>query len=146
MTLVNFYSLGLVLTSTAIIFTVNVQSAYIHPNLDVNGKSVDMAGWGIGYGTVEPLNLKGITTKIISNDECRLLHGAHNVWRITNNKICTSTIEMEGICYGDEGGAIVSGYELIGVASWHQNCDVGIPNVYERIAPHRLWILSHIVL
>lgn len=138
--------MSLVLTTVAITFTAYVQTVYIHPNLNVTELSVDIAGWGIGYGTVEPLNLKGITTQTISNDECRSLHGTHNAWRITKDKICTSIVKQEGICYGDEGGAIVTGYELIGVASWHQNCDVNVPNVYERIASHRLWILSHIVI
>ncbi|KAJ6641493.1 Vitellin-degrading protease [Pseudolycoriella hygida] len=139
--------IGLVMTQTAIVFGPNVQTAYINHRLNVNNMPVTMAGWGIGiHGSSEPSNLQGISTATINNPRCARLQEAHNSWRITTKKICTSTDDRVGICYGDEGGALMSDYEIIGVASWHSHCDPSIPNVYERVAPHRLWLLSRITI
>lgn len=127
--------------------TVNVQTAYINPRLSVDNLSVHISGWGINsQGTTEPIILQGITTKIISNYDCRSLHKSHNKWRVTKNKVCTTVVDWQGICYGDEGGALMSGYEVIGVASWHSYCAASVPDIYERVAPHRLWILSQMVI
>lgn len=68
-----------------------------------------------------------------------------NVNRITETKLCTFTRSAEGTCYGDEGGALIVGGQLVGVASWQVACATGHPDVFERITPHRLWINSLIV-
>lgn len=144
---INFRSIGLVMTQTVISMNQNVQTAYINHRLNVNNLPVTMAGWGISiHGSAEPSNLQSISTDTIANARCGRLQQSHNTWRITNNKVCTTTDERRGICYGDEGGALMTGYEVIGVASWHSHCDPSIPNVYERVAPHRLWLLSKITV
>ena len=83
-----------------------------------------------------------MNTVTITNSECQTRHSAQNINRITDSKLCTYTRSGEGTCYGDEGGALISGGQLVGVASWQVPCASGHPDVYERISAHRLWISS----
>lgn len=132
--------------TATVILTENIRTADIYPNLYVDDLNVTISGWGITSKDVyEPLNLHNKNTTLISNEDCRTeLAQSGNDWRITENKICTSENDVQGLCYGDEGGALIYSYAVIGVASWHSYCTPGIPNVYERISGHRLWILSYI--
>lgn len=103
---------------------------------------VQISGWGIvsDDGNV-PNNLQRITTRTIPNDDCRASYGSQS-WRVSDQKVCTLLTHNKGTCYGDEGSAIVLDQELIGIASWHSHCATGLPDMYERILPHRLWIRS----
>lgn len=126
--------------------TDNIQVALLNPSLTVDHLTVAISGFGVtnsGISYFEP-NLHIISTETISNEECALKQSVENAWRVTESKMCT-LIADSGICYGDEGGAIYSGMELMGIASWHSHCSVDIPNLYERVAIHRLWIQSFIV-
>lgn len=67
-----------------------------------------------------------------------------NSLRVNDNKMCVFTRSAEGTCWGDEGGALVIGGQLVGVLSWGVPCAVGHPDVFERITASRLWILSNI--
>lgn len=106
-----------------------------------------MFGWGIiaRNHPNDPIDLRTKVTETISNNECRRqLTDSANSWRITENKLCTA-VDQQSICYGDEGGVLVTNrLEIIGVASWHSYCNGTTPDVYERIEPHRLWIMSYI--
>jgi len=135
---------ALVFTATVMAVTVNVQAVPISANLFAGNVAVQMSGWGsntVGGGQ-GPNNLQRISTLTITNEECRSRLTPQNAARVTDNKICTLTRSNEGNCYGDEGGSLVAGNQLIGVASWQVPCATGVPDVYERIAPHRLWIAS----
>lgn len=107
---------------------------------------VQVSGWGSNTqgGGQPPNNLQRMTTTTISNEECVSRHNRQNALRITDNKMCTLTRSTEGTCYGDEGGALLAGGQLIAIASWQVPCATGVPDVYERIASHRLWILSYV--
>lgn len=83
-----------------------------------------------------------MTTTTIANDECRSRLHELNGDRISDKKLCTLTRSTEGTCYGDEGGGLIANGQLIGVASWQVPCATGVPDVYERVAAHRLWITS----
>lgn len=85
-----------------------------------------------------------MTSNTIINDECRARFNSQNANRIGDNKLCTLTRSTEGTCYGDEGGALIANGQLIGVASWQVPCATGVPDVYERVSAHRLWITSFI--
>ncbi|KAJ6647221.1 Chymotrypsin-2 [Pseudolycoriella hygida] len=137
---------ALVYTATAMAFTVNVQPIPISSTIFAGGVSVQISGWGTNTqgGGQAPNNLQRLTTTTISNDECRGRFHSLNADRITDRKICTLTRSTEGTCYGDEGGGLVSGGQLIGIASWQVPCATGVPDVFERIAAHRLWITSFI--
>lgn len=95
-------------------------------------------------GGQAPNNLQRITTTTITNEECRARLTPQNAGRVNDKKLCTLTRSSEGNCYGDEGGALISGGQLIGIASWQVPCATGVPDVYERVAAHRLWITSFI--
>ncbi|KAG4067468.1 hypothetical protein HA402_003292 [Bradysia odoriphaga] len=138
--------LSLVFTATAIAFTVNVQAVPLSANIIGGNVAVQISGWGtntIGGGQ-GPNNLQRMTTTTLTNDECRTRLTSRNAERVNDNKICALTRSSEGICYGDEGGGLIAGGQLVGVASWHVPCATGVPDVYERIAAHRLWIVSFI--
>lgn len=134
------------MTATIIIVNENIRTAGIHPDLYVDNLDVILSGWGIiSKDVYEPVLLHSKNTTLISNEECRTqLASSGNKWRITENKICTSGTDDQGLCYGDEGGALIYSSAVVGVASWHLCCTPGIPNVYERISGHRLWIMSYI--
>lgn len=85
-----------------------------------------------------------MTSTTITNDECRARFTPQNAARVNDKKLCTLTRSTEGTCYGDEGGALIAGGQLIGISSWQVPCATGVPDVYERVAAHRLWITSFI--
>ncbi|KAJ6641492.1 Trypsin Blo t 3 [Pseudolycoriella hygida] len=138
--------IALVQTATVILLTENVQTAGLYPNFTTDYlNDTKIFGWGLmsRQNPFDPIDLHSKTTKTIPNRECRLLN-AGNAWRITENKLCTE-VDLRSNCYGDEGGALVTNkLEIIGIASWHSNCNGSLPDVYERLEPYRLWILSHV--
>jgi len=138
--------IALVFTATVIAFNVNVQAIPISATIFGGAVSVQISGWGTNTqgGGQAPNNLQRMTTTTITNDECRSRFHSQNSARITDRKMCTLTRPAEGTCYGDEGGGLVSGAQLIGVASWQVPCATGVPDVFERVAAHRLWITSFI--
>lgn len=141
-----FCSIALVMTAAEIIMTDNIQVAFINPSLIVDNMTVEISGFGVtnsGISYFEP-NLHTMTTETITNEICMNEQSPENAWRITESKICTF-VPDQGMCYGDEGGALMSGSEIIGIASWHSHCDTDIPSVYERISIHNLWIQSYIL-
>ncbi|CRK91130.1 CLUMA_CG004817, isoform A [Clunio marinus] len=141
-TLIN--DVGLIFVASNIALSNNVQLGAISANIIGQGMSAQVSGWGSNVlgGGVSSNNLLRMTTNIISNAECRSRHSRFDESRVTNDKICTFTRSDEGTCYGDEGGALVVNGLIAGIASWQVACGQGIPDVYERIAPHRLWILG----
>ena len=106
--------------------------------------SVQVSGWGAStqVGGATPNNLSRLTMNTITNPECRSRHNEIDAARIFNGKICTYLQAAQGTCFGDEGGALISGNQIVGIASWQTPCAVGRPDVYERIADKRLWINS----
>lgn len=138
-------SIALIFTAVVIVYNDNIQPAVLSANLFGDNIPVQISGWGIvSENGNEPDNLQRITTRTMSNEECRLKYGSRS-WRVNDQKVCTALTPDKGTCYGDEGSAIVLDQELIGVASWHSHCSTGLPDMYERILPHRLWIRSVIV-
>lgn len=131
------------MTSTPILLTVNIGIASLNPSFAVDDVAVTFSGWGSTNFEDDPTTLHMINTRTISNEEC-ILEESVNAWRITDKKICTVVDNRTGICYGDEGGALISNNAVIGVASFHSHCAVNLPSIYERIAHHRVWIRSHI--
>lgn len=123
-----------------------MQAVPISANIFAGNVAVQMSGWGSNTqgGGQGPNNLQRITSTTITNDECRARFTPQNAIRVNDKKLCTLTRSSEGTCYGDEGGSLIAGGQLIGIASWQVPCATGVPDVYERIAAHRLWITSFI--
>jgi trypsin len=137
-------SISLIYTATQITMTTNVQVIAMNANIIPGATSVQMSGWGNTgtTGGVSTNNLQRITTATITNYECRDRHNTLNANRIGDSKICTFTRSTQGTCFGDEGGGLIASNLLIGVSSWQVPCATGVPDVYERISSHRVWILS----
>lgn len=143
----SFDSIALVQTATVIAMNDNIQIASINPSLTIVGVSAKISGWGRTTESIfDPDRLHTMNATTIANSICINGQNPENAWRITDGKICTdNNSTKKGICYGDEGGALISGDEIIGVASFHSHCDVDVPNVYERVATHRIWITTFIM-
>jgi trypsin len=137
-------SISLVYSATVISFTTNIQTVALSANIIGSNVSTQISGWGSSAqtGGVPANNLARLTLNTITNAECRSRHNEVDARRIFDGKICTHTQAAQGTCFGDEGGALISGGSVIGVASWQTPCGVGRPDVYERIADKRLWITS----
>lgn len=144
-------------TAAAIAMTVNVQIIPMSPRVDFSEEEVHVYGWGLyTLGGAETVNyLQTLSQNTISNEECReTMQVTGNVDRVTDRKVCAFAGSNKGTCYGDEGGPVVAMIErpfepptaqLVGIASWQVPCAAGYPDVYERVAAYRLWILSHMV-
>lgn len=115
-------------------------------NIITGGITAQVSGWGssLQSGGDAPNNLQRLTTTTITNAECGDRHSLSNSNRINANKICVFTRTAEGTCFGDEGGALVVGGQIVGLLSWQVPCAIGHPDVFERITASRLWILSRI--
>lgn len=161
------YSISLIYTATAILFTANIQTIGLSPNVVGGAVTAQVSGWGASLqsGGASPNNLQRLNTITLTNPECQSRHSSQNAGRITETKMCTFTRSAEGTCYGrefceiknkqitltdvlfldyagDEGSGLIIGGILAGVSSWQIACATGHPDVYERISAHRLWITS----
>ncbi|KAG5670596.1 hypothetical protein PVAND_000847 [Polypedilum vanderplanki] len=105
-----------------------------------NAVTAVLSGWGSVTTEVGPTSntlwILPLTT--ISNEACEAVHGG----RITRDKICTNNSNGNGICTTSIGSPLVSGLQLIGIASWTAGCGTTTPNVYTRISSYRTWIGS----
>ncbi|KAJ6641490.1 Chymotrypsin-2 [Pseudolycoriella hygida] len=144
-TLIN--DISIIQTNRLIEMTDIVQIATINPSLTVGRVSAQFSGWGRTSESIfDPDRLHTMNTTTITNAECINEQYPENVGRITDSKICTDNrSNQRGMCYGDEGGALMAGNEIIGIASFHSYCDLNVANIYERVAHHRLWISTIIV-
>jgi hypothetical protein len=138
------YSISLVYSATNIAMSTNVQTVALGANIVGAGVSAQISGWGSTSqtGGLTPNNLSRLPVTTISNDECRSRHNEVNANRIFDGKLCTFAQGAQGTCFGDEGGALISNGAVVGIASWQVPCGTGRPDVYERIADKRLWILT----
>ncbi|KAG5666154.1 putative Serine protease 28, partial [Polypedilum vanderplanki] len=95
-------------------------------------------GWGSITNEVGPTSntLWFLHLTTISNEACEAVHNN----RINNDKICTNNSNGNGICTTSIGSPLVSGLQLIGIASWTAGCGTTTPNVYTRISSYRAWI------
>ncbi|XP_035784438.1 chymotrypsin-1-like [Anopheles albimanus] len=143
---VNTLENDVALFQTAIPFILTQSVQPLALSADVIGTAVRarVFGWGAtqaGGGNSNALNFLNVNT--LSNEDCANFLGAEG-WRIGPSSLCTLTREGQGICDGDEGGALVLDNYAIGVASWGIPCATGRPDVFVRISSVRSWILNFI--
>lgn len=101
-----------------------------------------VAGWGAnetdGAFTED---LQWISVITLPNAECRDRFGVVEREYIVDSKICIDNVEGVGMCTGDSGNALVSGNQVIGIASWgFGGCGSGFPNVFTRLSYYAAWI------
>jgi trypsin len=137
-------SIALIYTATVMTLNANVQTIALNANMIGGNVSAQVSGWGstLLTGGLSPNNLQRMATTTISTVECRSRHRPENAQRIGDSNLCALTRSGEGTCFGDEGGALIAGGNLIGVLSWQVPCGTGVPDVYEQVAAYRLWIMS----
>lgn len=139
-----FLSISLIQTATNIALTGNVQSIPLSPNIINGNVTVQVSGWGstLQTGGIVSNNLQRITTNTLPLNDCRSWFNSRYAARLNDDKLCTLTRTIQGTCFGDEGGALITGGQIIGVVSWQVPCATGLPDVYEAIASKRLWIMG----
>ncbi|XP_058053334.1 chymotrypsin-1-like [Anopheles bellator] len=126
------------------ILTQAIQPLALSPDIIGTAVRARIFGWGAsvaGGSNSNALNFLNVNT--LSNEDCASFLGAEG-WRIGSSSLCTLTREGQGICGGDEGGALVLDNYAIGVASWGIPCATGRPDVFVRISSVRSWILNFI--
>lgn len=139
---------------------VNVQPIGLATTVTGGGVTGTVAGWGhlevimVNYDEGKllifsyPLQNEGTlsehlqwrTLRTLTNAECHSRHTEYNAEHINDRMICTDNGEGVGMCEGDGGNALVSGTQVIAIASWGIGCASGAPDVYTRIAYHVPWI------
>uniref|UniRef100_A0A182N2T7 Peptidase S1 domain-containing protein n=1 Tax=Anopheles dirus TaxID=7168 RepID=A0A182N2T7_9DIPT len=131
-------------TALPLLLTQSIQPLALSADVIGVGVRARVFGWGstqTNGGNSNALQFLNVNT--LSNDECASFLGAEG-WRIGSSSLCTLTREGQGICGGDEGGALVLDNYAIGVVSWGVPCAVGRPDVFTRISSVRSWILNFV--
>lgn len=108
------------------------------------GLSAIITGWGgtLQTGGPAPNHLQVLLTTTLTNSDCQSRHTPGNAAFVFDHKICTFTVDGEGICQGDSGGPLVSNGVQIGTASWNIPCARGFPDGFDRVDYFRDWIIS----
>ena len=100
------------------------------------GSLAVVSGWGIrSYDDLTlPTQLQAVEVDIISRATCKSAYAAFS--EITENVICAAVFGGgKDFCSGDEGGPLVVGGKLVGIASWPWGCGSSIyPGVYTNVA------------
>lgn len=78
----------------------------------------------------------------MTNAACRTAHTTGNAAFVFDSTLCSFTQTGQGICFGDSGGPLTSGGNVIGIASWVIPCAVGRPDAWARMSSFRPWVLS----
>jgi hypothetical protein len=78
-------------------------------------------GWGgtAVTGGPAPNNLQQLSTRTLTNADCRSRHTTTNAAFVFDHKICTFTQAGQGICQGDSGGPLVAGNAVIGTGKFY---------------------------
>uniref|UniRef100_A0A182J6H2 Uncharacterized protein n=1 Tax=Anopheles atroparvus TaxID=41427 RepID=A0A182J6H2_ANOAO len=127
-----------------LILTQSIQPIALSPEVIGVAVRARVFGWGASQAGGSNTNaLQFLNVNTLSNADCASFLGAEG-WRVGPSSLCTLTREGQGICSGDEGGALVLDNYAIGVASWGIPCATGRPDVFTRISSVRSWILNFI--
>lgn len=80
-------------------------------------------------------------TTAIGSAECKALHRVNGIPEFIHDyNICSKTDNRKGICTGDNGGPLVIGNDLVGIASWATTCASNVPDVYTRVFSFLSWL------
>lgn len=156
---------AVVQTATVITFNANVQPIILGSAHVGGGVSAVVTGFGLtqAFGSLAE-NLQRLTTTTLTNTDCRSRFTAALRDRVFDHKICTFIRIGQGICSSDSGtkkiisinsstynilnfigGPLVADRQQIGIVSWGMiQCASGLPEVYDRVAFFRTWILNSI--
>ncbi|XP_049831750.1 trypsin alpha-3-like [Schistocerca gregaria] len=124
--------------SEPFVFGPDVQAIPVTWNETAVGSPATVAGWGVSSSDGSlPSELQAVTVEIIDTAACNATYG-----NLTINMICAGVSEGgKDFCAGDEGSALVSGSEQVGIVSWNSGCGLpGYPGVYTYVVPLRNWI------
>ena len=105
-------------------------------------EKVVVTGWGyVTENGPMSTSLKKLTLPVVDQKECKQIYSNANI-TITDNMICTSSLNAEDACKGDSGGPLVYNKVQIGIVSWSLGkcTDPRFPGVYTRVSAVRQWI------
>lgn len=95
---------SVVQTATVIGFNTNVRAIPLGSAQFGTGTAI-VTGWGgtAVSGGAAPNNLQQLSTRTLTNADCRARHTSTNAQFVFDHKICTFTQAGQGICQGDSG-------------------------------------------
>jgi trypsin len=106
------------------------------------GSLAVVSGWGVlSFGDITPSSqLQAVEVDIISRAACNDAYAAYG--EITENMICAAVPGGgKDFCSGDNGGPLVVGGQLVGIASWGIGCALSyFPGVYSNVATIKSFI------
>ncbi|OMH82551.1 Chymotrypsin-like protease CTRL-1 [Zancudomyces culisetae] len=137
---------------------VDYQPIKIHTDNLGDGEQVKALGWGLesSTATTPSNNLKEVTLKLISTDECRKRVSSFEGNGV-GSQYCTGGTPGKDTCSGDSGGPLVKekdgNWRLVGLTSygaWDQRADVSdicgteeIVAIYTRVSSFMDFITSN---
>ncbi|XP_061398818.1 chymotrypsin-1 [Musca vetustissima] len=102
------------------------------------GTPVTVTGWGLDQSNASPYKLQQVSMSVLSAAECELQAGYGY-----DSIVCLQHPAGTGICRGDEGAGVVSGKQLISVASFaFGGCATKYPDISTKVSVYREWIDS----
>ncbi|XP_055707214.1 chymotrypsin-1-like [Phlebotomus papatasi] len=135
---------SVVKTTEAIVFNNLIQPIALGSSFIDGGVSAVLSGWGITYlPESRTADLQYLHVQTWTNANCRDAIGDNSDFIVYDHKICAGGVVGQGACIADSGGPLTVGNAAIGIASWGIPCAIGFPDVYDRVASHRNWIIEH---
>ncbi|KAK4878120.1 hypothetical protein RN001_010626 [Aquatica leii] len=137
------YDVGVVKTTTPIIYSSTVQPVLLSLILPIQGTIGVVTGWGYtAYpGSAASNELKALNTTLLSTINCQKQLNSLN-FTLQSTQFCTFATNA-GACLGDEGSPITIGNMQFGIASVFA-CGLGYPDVYTGIPNVYSWIVTHV--
>lgn len=135
----NFNDIGLIHLNESIVFDQYTQAVPLASKpLEDNAEAI-LTGWGdLQNGGPSAEILQKITLRHMSHKRCAKVYEDEGILDVGH--ICTFTREGEGTCYGDSGGPLISGGELVGIVNWGIPCAMGFPDAFASVYFYRDWI------
>ncbi|TDG42367.1 hypothetical protein AWZ03_011221 [Drosophila navojoa] len=105
-----------------------------------NGTPVYVTGWGEQSDGTTNYKLQKSSLNTLSKPHCELQAGYGY-----DSVLCLARAEKEGICRGDDGGAVVDDNQVLqGIVSFFWgNCGTKYPDISTRIAYYLNWIAAN---
>ncbi|CRK86963.1 CLUMA_CG003753, isoform A [Clunio marinus] len=120
-------------------------------NLNLDGKSLDVAGWGKTETSYTSDRKLKVAVAAYPNSKCQEVYSRSGL-TILDSQICAGGAPGKDSCNGDSGGPLMEHYEsgpipyyfLAGIVSYGpKNCGTeDVPGVYTRVSKYVDWIQS----
>lgn len=131
-------------TVLPIVFNWHTQSIALPTNVHGVANGV-VSGWGKLFHnqlpSAAPELLQFLSAATLFTNDCRQMHfTSGRAGLILESNICAFSRAGQGMCGGDNGGPLVVGREIVGIASFGVACAAGVPDIFTRVSWYLQWI------